>query len=265
MSSNGPVVNTSLSQFAGFPVLYPNTTIQAVQLDPSEVRSLKFWFDSRVKHYQAIDPYLAMNFAENYSFFLSVAQIAKGKFQQVSSLPPSEGQGDSTLRSPQIPAANQIGIQDILPEDIYRNQAGTGVTTGPHTWDINALTAQTAVYMLGDSVPTYFSTNGTEPNRYVLGVMRNGLVEIGGNTPVFDQFFYKTTLNGYNPFTVNEAYNVTEVANKTIYTYDTPGAILLDEVVKAQLTAMPKYGGVNSRVAMIGIKVYEYNQYTALV
>jgi len=248
------------------PVLYPNTTIQGKPLTANEVRTLRSWYDSRVKKYSAIDPVLGDNFSRHWNFFQSVFQIAKGKFQQVASFPETDAtaaQPASAYRSPQIPQANQIGVQDILPEDVYRNQTGSGSTVGPQTWDINTLVPGTALYLLGDSAPTYFSTPGTEPNRYILGIIQNGLVETGGNTPGADQLFFYTTLNGFNPFTIDSLYRVTEVANKTIYSYDTPGAILLDEVVKAQLTMEPKYA-VNTSISFIGVKVYEYNQYTAL-
>lgn len=251
----------SISNLIGMPFLYPkSTTIGTKGLDPSEYSSLKRWFDSRVSKYTTLDPVVGQNFANHLNFFTALWMIAKAKFQQVSAFPPSD---QKDIRSPQIPGVSQIGIQDILPEDVYRNQTGSGSTTGPTTWDINTLVAGTTVYLLGDSVPTYFKTTGTEPNRYILGIIKNGFVEVGANTPVLDQMYYSTKQDSFNPFTINSLFQISEVQNKSIYSYDTPGAILLDEVVNATMTAMPKYAG-NSRIAFIGCKVYEYNQYTAL-
>jgi hypothetical protein len=249
-------VNVHLSRQIGIPVFYPTSSYSSVPLTGGERTTLETTLDHMYRTLARQAPTVAQDFQSHRQFYLTVAEIAKAKFQQAPNFPSSSA---SELLSAEVPSAGQIGMQFIIPEDIARNQAG-GAPTAPSTWDSGALTAGTPFFFIGSSSPTtgFFSTNGVEPNRYILAVQRNGLVEVGGNTPAFDQINYTTAQSQYTPFSESELFQITTEPTKQVYVYNTAGALILDETIQSKLIGMPKYS-VNSRVALVGVKFFEYN------
>jgi hypothetical protein len=256
-----------LSVAVGIPVEYPTSSVVSTPLTPEEQFTVSSTLDSMGQRLAAQSPTIGLLFASQKAFFLAAAQIAKAKFQQATVYPPSHSAPQSAaskLLTARQPDAGQIGMQFILPEDIKRNQAG-GTPTAPTTWDLTTV-AGTQLFLIGSSAAGtagFFSTTGTEPNRYILAIMRNGIVEVGGNTPSIDQLFYTTNQQAYVPWAVSPLVAQTVEPTKAVYIYDTPAAYIIDETILSKLIAMPKYSQ-STRIALIGVKYYEYNQYTSL-
>jgi len=247
-------MNVHLSRKLGIPIFYPTTSYTAIDLIGGERQTLVTTLDNMYRTLAKQAPSVAQDFQAHRDFYLTVAAIAKAKFQQAPNFPSS----DDEILSAEVPSAGQIGMQFIIPEDIARNQAG-GTPTAPSTWDSGTLTAGTPFFFIGSSNATagFFSTSGTEPFRYILAIQRNGLVEVGGNTPAFDQIFYTNAQSQYTPFSESPLYQITNEPTKQVYAYNTAGALILDETIQSKLIGMPKYS-VNSRVALVGVKFFEY-------
>jgi hypothetical protein len=251
--------NKRFSAVVNRPVLYPTNTMPLAALNQAEEVTISTTLKHIADSIDRTSTVVGSLFRAHTDFFLVAAMIAKAKFQATPNFPASDRA--SALYSAEVPDAGQIGISPIGPPDILN---GTSSSTPPSTWDQGAPASVPATtYLIGGS--TYsFSTAGTEPKRYILALMQNGLVEIGGNTPSADQGFYTTTQNSYVPWYFNPTYDTSVETQKPVYIYDTPGAIIMDETIVSKLSIRQIYQTA-TRIALIGIKIYEYNYYTAFV
>ena len=222
------------------PILYgkgAESQVIVEDLTPDEERAIRAWLEYQVEHLARISPKLADDFRSELDVVLQIAKIFKAETKKAFS---------TTL--PHMPAADEIGVNILIPQFFNRNEHSISVTAG------------TPAYLWGSGAE-YFKTTSTPGSRYMIYIIRNGIIHIG-DTPVTRQFKFESQEKAFKPFTVHPVVIQSVELERPIYQYPMH-AFLLDWKIGTRLSFMPERTAT-VKFEILGVVFYEHDAYSDL-
>jgi len=218
--------------------------IEYTELEESEKNAIRQCINDGVELLARISPKLANDFRKHEPFFMKLGGIAKAKMDNKPITYPGE--------------SGSIGVGFLIPQAI-KYTTTTPTDFANNLWQMS-VTAGATAYILGSDT-AFYRTNSTEGSRHIIGIIKNGLIEIG-TSPSFNQFkIISQAMTKYLPWTVHPLVEQPIEPDKPIYQYNTIGAVMLLYDFGIKWTALPLYTRT-PRVQLLGIFFYEEDFFT---
>ncbi len=149
----------------------------------------------------------------------------------------------------QMPDSGQLGMNFLIPQFLGENKIERTVTAG------------TEAYLLG-SATTWFKTSSTPEQRYMVYIIKNGIIHIG-QTPITRQFKIDSEKTTYTPFTTYVLEDIPLERDTALYRYHTVASLFLNWDVGYRVAFMPIRDGT-VEFHLIGVVVYERDAFASL-
>jgi hypothetical protein len=222
--------------------------IEYIKPTQPELDAVSLAIDQGLNTLRKASPTIAATFEMHKSFFQKCAGIAKAKFP-----------GQKTVQYPS--QAGGIGAALLFPQAL--KYYGTPNSTYPcytsyatNSWDIT-LAAGTASYILGDGTNFYLASPTTEAHSLV-AICHNGLLEIGSTPRIIQHRIWTQAETKYGIWASQPLTEIPIEPNKTLYQYNTIGALILTHDFGTMWKILPKTSGT-STLPLLGMVFYEHS------